>query len=164
MKRDKEDTVKSKLMLALAALAIAVLAMPAISAAGRNTTELDAKLTGKTEVPGPGSKKGKGAITVAMKPTKKKVCFELEVSKLDTITDGHIHKGAEGVAGDIKVPLFVGQELEGTGAYDGCVKNVKKKLIKKIIKRPENYYVNIHTVQFPDGAIRGQLAAVATPE
>ena len=43
-----------------------------------------------------------------MKPTQKKVCFNLEVKKLDTITDGHIHKGAEGVAGDVKVPLFVG--------------------------------------------------------
>jgi hypothetical protein len=149
--------VKSKLMLALAALAVMVLVVPAISAAGRNTTELDAKLTGKTEVPGPGSKKGKGEITVAMKPTQKKVCFDLEVSKLDTITDGHIHKGAEGVAGDIKVPLFVDQELEGTGAYDGCVKEVKKKLIKKIIAKPENYYVNIHTEEYPDGAIRGQL-------
>ena len=54
--------MKSKLMLALAALAVAVLALPAISAAGRNTTELHAKLTGKDEVPGPGSKKGKGEI------------------------------------------------------------------------------------------------------
>jgi hypothetical protein len=149
--------VKSKLMLALAALAIAVLAVPAISAAGRNTTELQAELTGKAEVPGPGSKKGKGEIVVTMKPTQKKVCFNLEVKNLDTITDGHIHKGAEGVAGDVKVPLFVGQELAGTGAYDGCVKDVKKKLIKKIIAKPENYYVNIHTVEYPDGAIRGQL-------
>ena len=34
---------------------------------------------------------------------------------------------------------------------------MKKKVIKKIIAKPENYYVNIHTVEFPDGAIRGQL-------
>ena len=34
---------------------------------------------------------------------------------------------------------------------------MKKKLIKKIIKAPERFYVNIHTVDFPDGAIRGQL-------
>jgi hypothetical protein len=160
--KQKEDRVKSKLMLALAVLALAALTIPAMSAAGRNTTELQAKLTGKAEVPGPGSKKGKGEIAVLMKPTQKKVCFDLEVKKLDTITDGHIHKGAEGVAGDVKVPLFEGEQLAGTGAYEGCVKDVKKKLIKKIIAKPENYYVNIHTVEFPDGAIRGQLAPVET--
>jgi hypothetical protein len=149
---------KSKLMLALAAMAVAALmAVPAISLAGRNTTEVDAKLTGKAEVPGPGSKKGKGDIQIFLKPTQKKVCFELQVKNLDTITDGHIHKGAEGVAGEVKVPLFVGQELAGTGSYNGCTKNVKPKLIKKIAKHPEKYYANVHTLDFPDGAIRGQL-------
>jgi hypothetical protein len=152
---------KSKLMLALVGLALAVLAVPAISLAGRNTTEVDAKLTGKAEVPGPGSKKGKGEIAIFLKPTKGKVCFNLDVKNLDTITDGHIHKGAEGVAGDVKVPLFVGQELAGTGSYDGCTKNVKKKLIKKIAAHPEKYYANVHTLDFPAGAIRGQLELAA---
>jgi hypothetical protein len=149
---------KSKLTLAALALVVGLLALPAISAAGRNTTEVDAKLTGKQEVPGPGSKKGKGEIAIFLKPTQKKVCFNLEVKNLDTITDGHIHKGAEGVAGDVKVPLFTGDQLAGTGSYEGCVKDVKKKLIKKIAAHPEKYYANVHTVDFPDGAIRGQLA------
>jgi hypothetical protein len=153
---------KSKSVLALAVLAVAVLAIPAISQAGRNTTEVDAKMTGKQEVPGPGSKKGKGEFQIFLKPTQNKVCFNLEVKKLDTITDAHIHKGAEGVAGPIKVPLFVGQKLDGTGNYAGCVKKVKKKLIKKIIASPEKYYGNVHTEDFPDGAIRGQLKAVMT--
>lgn len=152
---------KSKLVLALAALAVAVLAIPAISQAGRNTTEVDAKLTGKQEVPGPGSKKGKGEFQIFLKPTQKKVCFNLEVKNIDTITDAHIHKGAEGVAGPVKVPLFVGQNLDGTGNYDGCVKKVKKKLIKKIIASPEKFYANVHTIDFPDGAIRGQLELAA---
>jgi hypothetical protein len=150
--------VKSKLTLAALALALALLALPAISMAGRNTTEVDAKLTGKAEVPGPGSKKGKGDIQIFLKPTQGKVCFDLQVKNLDTITDGHIHKGAEGVAGDVKVPLFVGQHLDGTGSYDGCTKNVKAKLIKKIAGHPEKYYANVHTLDFPNGAIRGQLA------
>jgi CHRD domain len=41
---------------------------------------------------------------------------------------------------------------------------LKKKLIKKIIAKPENYYVNIHTVEYPDGAIRGQLELSAETE
>ena len=152
---------KSTLMLAVSGLVIALLALPALSLGRAGTTELDAKLTGKAEVPGPGSKNGHGDAQVFLKPAKKKVCFNLEVKNLDTVTDGHIHKGAAGVAGDVKVPLFVGKELSGDGAYEGCVKDVRKKLIKRIIAHPEKFYVNVHTIEFPDGAIRGQLEPVA---
>ena len=59
----------------------------------------------------------------------------------------------------MKVPLFQDtQGLNGTGSYEGCVKNVKKKLLKKIAAKPEKYYANIHTKAYPDGAVRGQLA------
>lgn len=149
-------------VLALIALGVVALAIPALSLAGKNTVEVDAKLQGQNEVPGPGSKKGKGDIQVFLKAKKHKVCFQLEVSKLDPIVAGHIHKGVEGVAGKIKVTLFEdSQGLAGDGSYAGCVKNVKKKLIKKIAAHPEKFYVNLHTLEFPDGAVRGQLAPPA---
>ena len=148
---------KSKLVLALATLAVALFAIPAISQAGRHTAERDAKLAGKNEVPGPGSKKGHGDIQIFLKPTQHKVCFNLEVKNLDTVTDAHIHKGAEGVAGAVKVPLFTGQTLNGTGNYNGCVKKVRRKLIQAIKLHPGKYYANVHTQDFPGGAIRGQL-------
>ncbi len=149
---------KSKTTLALCALAAVALAVPAISLAGKNTIELEAKLTGKAEVPGPGSPKGKGDIHVFLKPTQDKVCYDFEVKKLDEMTAGHIHKGDSETAGPVKVTLFEDETgLEGTGAYEGCVKNVKAKLLKKIAKAPEKFYVNLHTFDYPDGAIRGQL-------
>jgi hypothetical protein len=147
---------RSKLAIALSALAIIALAVPALSVAGRNTTEVEAKLKGKNEVPGPGSEKGKGDIHVFLKPTQDKVCFELDVKKLDTIVAGHIHKGDAETDGKVKVTLFE-EMLEGTGAYEGCVKQVKAKLIEKIAAKPEKFYVNIHTEEYPEGAIRGQL-------
>ena len=146
-------------LLALIALGAMALALPALSAAGKNTVELDGKLQGKEEIPGPGSKKGKGDVQVFLKPKKHKVCFELQVKNLDPMTAGHIHKGAEGVAGKIKVTLFEDQQgLAGDGSYEGCTVDVKKKLIKRMIKSPEKFYVNLHTLEFPDGAVRGQLA------
>ena len=151
--------LRTRLWPLLVAIAVCALALPALSLAGRNTVEVDAKLKGNEEVPGPGSNKGKGDIQVFLKAKKHKVCFNLEVSKLDTITAGHIHKGAEGVAGPIKVTL-IDSEVQGTGAYEGCVAKVRKKLIKKIAAVPEKFYVNIHTVDYPDGAIRGQLQAL----
>ena len=142
----------------IVAVAVCALALPALSLAGRNTVEVTAKLDGKNEVPGPGSQKGKGDISVFLKAKKEKVCFNLEVSKLDTITAGHIHKGTEDVAGPVKVTL-IDSQIQGTGAYEGCVTKVKSKLIKKIAAAPEKFYVNVHTLDYPDGAIRGQLTA-----
>ena len=139
----------------IVAAAVCALALPALSLAGRNTVEVGAKLDGKNEVPGPGSK-GKGEIQVFLKAKKEKVCFNLQVDKLDTITAGHIHKGTEDVAGPVKVTL-IDSQIEGTGTYEGCVTKVKSKLIKKIASVPEKFYVNIHTLDYPDGAIRGQL-------
>jgi CHRD domain len=151
----------SKLVLVLVALAVAALAVPALSQGVRGTVEVQAKLKGNTEVPGPGSKKGKGDVHIELKAKKKKVCFELEVARLDEVTAGHIHKGTADVAGDVVVLLFEDTSgLAGTGSYEGCTKGVKKKLIKRIGKKPDRYYVNIHTNEFPDGAIRGQLEPV----
>ena len=65
------------------------------------------------------------------------------------------------VAGDVVVLLFEDTAgLAGTGSYEGCTNGVKKKLIKKIGKKPDRFYVNIHTKEFPDGEIRGQLEPV----
>jgi len=151
----------SKLVLVLVALAVAAFAVPALSQSVRGTVEVQAKLKGNTEVPGPGSKKGKGDVHIELKAKKKKVCFELEVARLDEVVAGHIHKGTADVAGDVVVLLFEDTAgLAGTGSYEGCTKGVKKKLIKKIGKKPDRYYVNIHTMEFPDGAIRGQLEPV----
>ena len=86
------------------------------------------------------------------------------MKKLDTISAAHIHKGDADVAGDVVVPFFEDDELDGTGSYEGCVKDVKKKVIKKIIAKPEKYYVNVHTADYPEGAIRGQLEAVEEVE
>ncbi len=145
----------------LALTATAAVAIPALSTAAPDTAELEATLSGAEEVPGPGSKKGKGETHVFVTPSKAKLCFTLEVKKLDPVVAGHIHKGKEGVAGDVVVPLFEDEAgLDGNGSYEGCVKKLDKKLLKKIIAKPEKFYVNIHTEDYPDGAIRGQLAGI----
>jgi hypothetical protein len=148
---------RSRLALAVLALAAVVLAVPALSGAAGKVV-VAAKLKGANEVPGPGDPNGKGDITVTLKAAKRKVCFNLEISKLDGASAAHIHKGAEDVAGPIKVTLFEEDPpVSGTGAYEGCVKKVKRKLVRKIRKAPEKYYVNVHNGEYPDGAIRGQL-------
>jgi hypothetical protein len=148
---------KSTVALALLALAAVALAIPALSTAGGKVV-VTAKLRGASEVPGPGDPNGKGEIDVTLKPAKRKLCFNLEIEKLENAAAAHIHKGAEDVAGPIKVTLFEQDPpVGGTGAYEGCVKNLKRKLLRTIGRKPEKFYANVHNSEYPDGAIRGQL-------
>ena len=135
---------------------VAALTIPAASAAP--AVQLSAKLKGANEVPGPGDPNGKGEVFVAVKKQKRKVCFGLEFRRIGDPTAAHIHKGGPDDAGPVKVLLFEDSEgLPSPGAVDGCVRRVKKKIVRQLSRNPEKFYVNVHNDDFPDGAIRGQL-------
>jgi hypothetical protein len=34
---------------------------------------------------------------------------------------------------------------------------VSARTIRRVLRRPSSFYVNVHNADFPDGAIRGQL-------
>ena len=110
------------------------------------------KLTGAAEVPGPGDNDGSGTATLTLNPEKGEVCYELHVAKLQEATAAHIHTGAMGKEG----PVAVGLEPPKAGAATGC-KSADPSVIRTIMQNPENYYVNVHTTDFPKGAVRGQL-------
>ena len=137
----------------IGAIAVAlVLAVAGGAIAGKKTVKVGAELSGQDEVPPTGV--GSGAADLKLKKKKKKVCFDISFEGLSSdTTAAHIHKGNPGVNGPIEVGLFEGVQ---TSPVDGCVK-AKKKLIKKIGKKPKKYYVNVHTTEHPAGEIRGQL-------
>lgn len=114
---------------------------------------LTATLTGAAEVPGPGDPDGGGSAVITLNQGQNEVCFELTVSNIAAATLAHIHTGAAGVAGDVVVTLTPPSE----GSSKGCV-NATADLIKSIRQNPENYYVNVHNADFPNGAVRGQLS------
>ena len=146
----------SKSLIIVAAIAAALVAIPALSMAA-GTTQLTAKLRGSEEVPGPGDPNGKGEASVAVKPKREKVCFQLTFEKIEGATAAHIHKGVAGVAGPIKVELFEDATGSPGPTAEGCVKDQKKRLLRKIARKPQRFYVNVHNDDFPGGAIRGQL-------
>ena len=111
------------------------------------TTNEKAEMTGAEEVPGPGDPDGKGTATVVVDDAANPVCFELAYTGLGKVTAAHIHTGAKGVAGPPAVTLK---------GDKGCV-NADPTTVKALRDDPGSHYVNVHTDEFPKGAIRGQL-------
>lgn len=81
-----------------------------------------------------------------------RMCYLLEADGLDEVIAAHIHEGGK----DQNGPPVVTLEMVGPKGDDVCVA-VEKELLDRIAKRPERYYINIHTKAFPEGAVRGQL-------
>jgi CHRD domain len=112
-----------------------------------------AKLTGAAEVPGPGDPKGSGTVQVTIDPAKGEVCYELSVEDIQEATAAHIHEGAVGKEGPVKLGL----DAPKTGSAKGC-KSADAAVIKAMMQDPADYYVNVHNAAFPKGAVRGQLS------
>jgi CHRD domain-containing protein len=112
---------------------------------------LRASLTGAAEVPGPGATGATGTASITIQGER--VCFKLSWENIKGVNLAHIHKGANGVAGAPVVSLFTGKPVK-----EGCTTPAAG-VAKRIAGNPGNYYVNLHTADFPSGALRGQLAA-----
>jgi len=139
-------------MVALLMLAgLLVLAVMPVFAAELTAS---ATLTGEAEVPGPGDPDGLGSAIIFLNRGPRTLCYEIEVSNIDTATAAHIHRGREGVAGPVVVNL---NPPNAMGVSSGCVTNVSPALLRQIREMPRDFYVNVHNAAFPGGAVRGQL-------
>jgi hypothetical protein len=133
--------------------ALTAFVAPAAAAGGRATL-LAASLSGRQEVPGPGDPDGSGRAFVRLAGDR--ACFLLPWSGISAPTASHIHVGRRGVRGIVVVPFFQGQLPDTLNAVAGCAQ-ADPAVVAAVAASPRDYYVNIHTTDFPDGAIRGQL-------
>lgn len=105
--------------------------------------------------PWEGDPDGTGTALVTLNHGQGEVCWDVSVSDITLpATASHIHQAPPGVRGPIVVFL---SPPDATGAAVGCTSGVDRGLIRDILRNPESYYVNVHTTDFPPGAIRGQL-------
>ena len=150
-----------RLFLALVLAAVVALALAGAASAAkldgadRGGKPLSTTLTGAAEVPGPGDPDGSGTAKITVNPGQREICYELSVEDITLpATGAHIHVGTADEFGDVVVPLTPPDE---SGSSSGCAEDVSRELALAIIRNPENYYVNVHTSDFPSGAVRGQL-------
>jgi CHRD domain len=143
--------MRIRLLAAVSLCAVVVATVVLAGSALAGGRPLDATLTGAAEVPGPADPDGSGTAHLTLNQGRGTVCYRLTFTGLSTPTAAHIHAGPVGVAGPIVVPLPITQSTKG------CVTGVSRSLVKAIRKHPSAYYVNIHTAEYPAGAIRGQL-------
>jgi len=136
----------------VAALATAALvALPASGTAPAGSAFF-AKLDGEHETPH-ADPDGYGTFSASFNGTK--LCYGLTVAKIANPNAAHIHQGAVGANGPIKVALTA-PATGASGASGKCV-TVPAALASAIKANPSKYYVNVHNGGFPGGAVRGQL-------
>ncbi len=132
--------------------------LPSSGASGASGDEvtLKARLSGLNDVGSDGkgsagATKGTGRAVVHVEAGAN-VCWSISADSIGAATLAHIHKGAIVANGRVVVDLIA--------AFKGCT-TVDPALAADIATSPESYYVNVHTADFPAGAIRGQLRTPA---
>lgn len=131
------------------AFAVSSFTTTSINNGGRPLT---AELLGSNEVK-MGDPDGSGTFEMTINLGQGTITYELNVTGIEEAMAAHIHSGVAGVAGGVVVTLAPPAD----GSSSGTV-TVSKALAREILKNPEAYYVNVHNMEYPAGALRGQLS------
>ena len=132
---------------------------------GTGGTILAASLRGAAEVPvqgGPavGDKDGAALEFIKVKGDKVSVAVTWRGTGRPTLL--HIHQGAKGANRGVKVDF--GKLLDRIKGHTvvGTVKVEDAALLDALKTDPGAFYANLHTAEFPGGAVRGQLHKVTS--
>lgn len=110
-----------------------------------------------------------GTAVFQVSRDRKTIRFRLVIRNISGVTQAHIHLGRRGINGPIVAFLF-GPSKFGISVRKGVIRGVinaadlvgplKGKPLTKLINEflRGNAYVNVHTIQNPDGEIRGQIS------
>jgi hypothetical protein len=155
-------------LLAAAAICTGMIVLSHATAFAQGTP-LFAVLVGGNEVSGGGAANAGdgnayGSATVIFRGTDT-LCWAILVNAIDPPNAAHIHGARAGVNGDILVNLGppqneLGQNFGNPGTASGCVTDASTEFaatLRAIKANPSNFYINVHSGNFPAGGVRGQL-------
>jgi len=141
------------------AIASALAFSASVGAVGSGDRAIFAVMTGAKEVDvngeHHGDPNGRGSFSATL--DGRQLCYGIEVKNINNPVAAHIHRGGPDVAGPVVQPLM--QPATGDpGASSACVR-ISRRLARGLRRHPGRFYVNVHTADLPNGAIRGQLFA-----
>jgi hypothetical protein len=148
----------SALLACSLAAALAVGVTTAGGQSGSSDRALYGSLSGLNEIGGngergAGDRNGRGSASAIIDGGR--ICYALTVKNIADPVDAHIHRGGRTVNGPIVVE-FDEPSAGDPGASSGCTR-ISRDLAGRILRNPQNYYFNVHTQDYPDGAARGQV-------
>ena len=151
--------------LRFAGLVLVMLLVSAIPAGADTEVKFTIELTALDPVTGvvTGDPDGRGKAEFTFDTEQGTVCYELEVEGISEpvepapgLGSAHIHFLATGgIAVDLEADFQPDKSDEFKAS--GCVE-VDSALLQAILENPDQYYVNIHNVDFPGGALAGLLS------
>jgi hypothetical protein len=100
-----------------------------------------------------GDADGTGLARISLNERSNLVCTLLSTGGLSPIDLAHIHRGRAGETG----PVVVSVDPPDSNVSDDC-KLVDKALVRQIRDNPSAFYVDVHSEEYPRGAIRGQIS------
>jgi hypothetical protein len=126
----------------------------------------NAQLSGSETFPDPVDTDATGIAEFELSADGTTLSFTLTVSNIEDAFAAHIHLGASGTAGEIAVFLYDGDAVSLTGvlsqgtATDADVVSSAVTDLDGLaaLMRSGDAYVNVHTVPYPAGEIRGQIS------
>jgi hypothetical protein len=115
-------------------------------------TAIDAVMVGVAETPNLGDPDGTGTASIRLRQGQGRVCVTFTLKNIAQPTAAHIHKGTADDSGPAVIPL----PTPGASGSSACAV-ASRAIVNDILANRANYYVNVHTGDFPEGAIRAQL-------
>jgi len=116
-----------------------------------------APMLGSNEKPNAGDTDGNGASAFQIDLDKNRLCYTLQAANIPLpATAAHIHRGDASISGPVVIP-FTQPNASGTSA--ACVA-VDAALLRELVTNPGGFYSNIHSTEFPGGAVRAPLATL----
>ena len=104
---------------------------------------------------GTGDANGRGSFSATL--DGRQLCYGIQVKNINDPVAAHIHRGGPDVAGPV-VQALEHPTSGDPGASSACVR-LSRSLARALRNRPGRFYVNVHTGDLPNGAVRGQLFA-----
>ncbi len=112
---------------------------------------VSAVLSGANEIPSNNST-ATGAVTGDYNEEKNILKLNITYTGLDSLTGWHIHRGGVDTTGPVVIDF--GTTFTSPFSFTDTLTTTQEEELKAGL-----YYVNIHTKDFPNGEIRGQLEA-----